>query len=269
MLVLITFLFDTIYIFFSQPPPARTDKLSPSLVGQKIFIASIARNSEYMLRLYWSAALLSLCNFLGPQNVYVSIVESGSQDDTKGALRDLKAELKKLGVENRIIVGEDVTQQMEDLVTTPEEGKRQGWIYTGNGTEGWEKRRIPHLASLRNKAMEPLVENSDERKWDRLLWINDVIFTVRIVRFLRRGSGHGIASPFLRYFSFPFAQCLSNYRMKMLQRFSRLGTVIMQLFALSTFQQMRITTMIPSLSGTLLVTKLFQQHTPFSTHRLH
>jgi hypothetical protein len=175
----VTFLFDTLYILYSQPQPKRTDKLSPSLVGKKIFIASIARNSEYMLRLYWNTALVSLCTFLGPHNVYVSIVESGSLENTKGALIDLKTELDKIGVENRIILGEDAAKQVEMLETTPEEGKRQGWIFTGNGTDGWEKRRIPHLAALRNKAMEPLVEN-DEQKWDRLLWINDVIFTVSL-----------------------------------------------------------------------------------------
>jgi hypothetical protein len=174
---MLIFVFDTLNILYFQPQPQRTDKLSPSLVGKKIFIASIARNSEYMLRLYWNAAILSLCNFLGPQNVYVSIIESGSLENTKGALVDLKTELDKLGVENRILLGEDAVQQIEILKTTPEENMRQGWIYTGNGTDGWEKRRIPHLAALRNKAMEPLVE-SVEKKWDRLLWINDVIFTV-------------------------------------------------------------------------------------------
>jgi hypothetical protein len=144
-----------------------------------------------MLRLYWSAALLSLCTFLGPQNVYVSIVESGSLEDTKGALIDLKGELDKLGVGNRIILGEDAFQQIQILETTPEEGKRQGWIYTGIGIDGWEKRRIPHLAVLRNKAMEPLVED-DEKKWDRLLWINDVVFTVS---HLHQGrDGHGVAT---------------------------------------------------------------------------
>ncbi|KAG9234352.1 glycosyltransferase family 69 protein [Amylocarpus encephaloides] len=169
-------LWDTLSLLTTQPVPQRTDVLSPSLVGRKIYLASIARNSEYMLRLYWNTALISLCTFLGPENVYVSIVESGSQDDTKGALVDLQVELGSLGVKNRIVLGEDMEEQMRGLEEVPGEGEREGWVRSGRGESGWEKRRIPHLAALRNRAMEPLFE-SEVGMWDRVLWINDVIFT--------------------------------------------------------------------------------------------
>ena len=129
------------------------------------------------MRMFWSDALLKLCTFLGPQNVFVSIVESGSQDDTKGALRDLSEELDGIGVENRMTLLENQWEQIKGVETIPEEGERQGWVHSGWKNQTWEKRRIPALAELRNRAMEPLVENT-KKKWERVLWINDVVFTV-------------------------------------------------------------------------------------------
>lgn len=134
-----------------------------------------------MLRLYWNAALIRLVEALGPDNVYVSIMESGSQEDTKGALRELETKLNALGVENRIVLGIDAEQQAETLKNVPEEGKREGWIFTARGEKGWELRRIPYLADLRNKVMAPLLEidETSYERFHRVLWINDVVFTVR------------------------------------------------------------------------------------------
>lgn len=128
---------------------------------------------------------------LGPQNVYVSIGESGSLENTKGALFDLQAELKSLGVAHHIEVGIDSIEQATMLSDLPPEGQRDGWIFTGRktayhpavgtvevGKEGWEKRRIPYLAVQRNQVMEPFYEAKNGR-WDKILWINDVVFTVR------------------------------------------------------------------------------------------
>lgn len=176
----VVLLLDALIISASHPQPVRTSSLSPALAREKIFIVSIHRSSEYMLRLYWNAALLSLVSFLGPENVFVSVVESGSRDDTKGALQDLESELTKLGVESKVVLGEDVYTQMAALLDVPKDKEKKGWIYSGRGEEGWQKRRIPHLAELRNKAMEPLLALDDDskRKFDKVLWINDVVFTV-------------------------------------------------------------------------------------------
>ena len=132
-----------------------------------------------MLRLYYNDRLTDLIQHLGPQNVFVSIVESGSQEDTKGALSELEGKLNALGVEHRISLGINVTEQTESLKKVPKEGEdRTGWIFTGRGEQGWEIRRIPYLAGLRNQAMEPLDEMKDKWKFDRVLWINDVVFSV-------------------------------------------------------------------------------------------
>jgi hypothetical protein len=139
----------------------------------------MARNSEYMLRLYWNSALLRLVSALGPSNVYVSIIESGSQEDTKGALRDLEGKLDEMGVPNSIVLGIDAEQQYQTLQNVPDEGKREGWIFTARGEKGWEMRRIPYLADLRNKVMAPMYD--EETRFDRILWINDVVFTVSLL----------------------------------------------------------------------------------------
>lgn len=152
--------------------------------NETIFIVAIFRKSELMLRENWSPALISLVQHLGPKNVYVSIIESGSWDGTKGALMDLDGMLEKVDVERTIELGMDRDAQLEELKHVPEEGQdRTGWLYTGRkeSESGWEMRRIPYLARLRNKAMEPLLRIWDEgrgRKFDKILWINDVVFTV-------------------------------------------------------------------------------------------
>lgn len=80
---------------------------------------------------------------------------------------------------NRIDLGIDVWEQAAELQNFPEEGEdRSGWIFTGRGKSGWEIRRIPYLAKLRNKAMEPLRGLSPGEKFNKVLWINDVVFTV-------------------------------------------------------------------------------------------
>jgi len=172
------FVLDTLLITRPSPEPTRTAVLPASLKTEKIFIASMARNSEYMLRLYWNSALIRLVEALGTENVFVSIMESGSQENTKGALRDLVEKLDNLGVDNKIVLGIDAVEQAETLKNVPEEGDRDGWIFTARGEKGWELRRIPYLAELRNMVMAPLLDEKSDTRFDKVLWINDVVFTV-------------------------------------------------------------------------------------------
>jgi hypothetical protein len=176
--LILIFVLDTLLTTRPSPEPSRTAVLPASLRHEKIFIASMARNSEYMLRLYWNSALIRLVEALGPENVFVSILESGSQEDTKGALRDLVEKLDNLGVDNKIVLGIDAEGQAETLKNVPEEGKRDGWIFTARGEKGWELRRIPYLAELRNRVMAPLLDEAKDTRFDKVLSINDVVFTV-------------------------------------------------------------------------------------------
>ena len=53
---------------------------------EKIYIAAAFYNNEAVLP-YWSQSMLSAIRYLGPENVFVSIVESYSQDKTPELLR--------------------------------------------------------------------------------------------------------------------------------------------------------------------------------------
>jgi Cryptococcal mannosyltransferase 1 len=65
--------------------------LAPHFGPQRIFIASTHWNNEAIIRSHWNTAILELVREIGVKNIYISIYESGSWDDTKGALRELKS----------------------------------------------------------------------------------------------------------------------------------------------------------------------------------
>ena len=144
---------------------------SPDVRGQKIFIASIHWNNEPILRSNWNLAVLNLVEYFGPENVYISIYESGSWDDSKEALRALDRDLEGKGVRRTVKLSETThADEMKQPAT-------DGWIQTPRGRT--ELRRIPYLSRLRNLALEPLNSSSNGTKFDKILFLNDVVFTVR------------------------------------------------------------------------------------------
>ncbi|PGH15972.1 hypothetical protein AJ80_05348 [Polytolypa hystricis UAMH7299] len=145
--------------------------------GESVFIASTHWNNERILRSHWNAAVLELVTVLGPENVFVSVLEGGSWDDSKGALRELDAKLADLGVQRSIVL-EDETHQ-DHIEQVPVE-QREGWIDTPRGKR--ELRRIPYLAGLRNRSLKPLEELAEKGVgFDRVLFLNDVVFTTNDV----------------------------------------------------------------------------------------
>ncbi|QKX55062.1 uncharacterized protein TRUGW13939_02154 [Talaromyces rugulosus] len=143
--------------------------------GERIFIASIHWNNEAILRSHWNNAVVDLVQALGVDNVYVSIFESGSWDNSKGALRELDTNLDRLGVRRNITLS-DVTHQDEISVPPGDEG----WIDTPRGRR--ELRRIPYLARLRNLTLQPLKELAEQGiTFDKILFLNDVVFTTQDV----------------------------------------------------------------------------------------
>lgn len=143
---------------------------APNVRGQKIFIASIHWNNEPILRSNWNLAVLRLVDYFGADNVYVSVYESGSWDDSKEALRALDKDLERKGVRRTVKVNETThADEMKQPAT-------DGWISTPRGKK--ELRRIPYLSRLRNLALEPLNYLGDGTKVDKVLFLNDVVFTV-------------------------------------------------------------------------------------------
>jgi hypothetical protein len=158
-------------------------EVTPSNINitERIYIVSLSWNDEEILREYWVPALLDLVRHCEAKNVYVSVVESGSWDGTKDALRGLDAELGKMGVERSVVLS-DRTHE-DEVNQGPGEGEK-GWIWSTRGK--MEMRRLPFLASVRNAAMEKLGElavrseaNGGPKTFDKVLWLNgDVIFRV-------------------------------------------------------------------------------------------
>jgi hypothetical protein len=142
------------------------------LGGEKIFITGIHWNNEKILREAWIPAVVDLVNAIGRENVFVSIQESGSWDDTKGALRHLEKQLAENNIPRRVIL--DETTHLDEINKPP---AKTGWVQTPGGMN--ELRRIPYLAGLRNLVMQPLYEKKNEGIiYDKILFLNDVVFTV-------------------------------------------------------------------------------------------
>ncbi|KAF7871521.1 hypothetical protein EAF04_003628 [Stromatinia cepivora] len=182
--LLIVLSIDFLLTISLNPPLVRVSTSSTSAGNvtrkDRIFIASMHWNNEVIIRSHWSAAVIDLVRYFGADNVFISIIESGSWDNTTGSLRDLDAELEKLGVERSIEMLESTHKEEVERIPEPNE---EGWIWTSRGRK--ELRRIPYLAKLRNGVMEKLkqlAERSDgERSFDKILWLNDVIFTTEDV----------------------------------------------------------------------------------------
>lgn len=156
---------------FLQFSPISTQR-STAQHDQRIFIASTHWNNEAILKNYWNDAILQLVQHFGTDNVFVSIVESGSWDNSKQVLRELGKELESIGAQFQIILDEATHEQ--EIAKTP---AQTGWIDTPRGRK--ELRRIPYLARSRNLSLEPLHTLAQKgTTFNRILFLNDVIFTL-------------------------------------------------------------------------------------------
>ncbi|KAF7794860.1 hypothetical protein EIP86_006002 [Pleurotus ostreatoroseus] len=117
--------------------------------GEKIFFAAAFYNNQDILP-YWTDTLLDVIAYLGSNNVYVSIVENNSGDNTPELLRTLDTKLAKLNVRRRILIQDDTIHKPDDM--------------------SWNN-RIDFLAAIRNRALEPLIETGG---YDRVVFSNDV-----------------------------------------------------------------------------------------------
>ncbi|KYK58596.1 polysaccharide export protein [Drechmeria coniospora] len=171
----------------------------PSRPNERIYIASIHFNNGDVLRTHWNEAVLRLTETFGVKNVFVSIFESGSWDDSKTVLQDLATELERRAVPHRIDVS-DVTHR--DEIAKPDEEKTDGWVVTPRGKK--ELRRIPYLAKLRNRTIKDLLDlHKQGINFDKVLFLNDVIFTTEDVLALMDTNGGDYAAACSLDFSKP------------------------------------------------------------------
>ena len=140
-------------------------------VTPKIYIAAIHWNNEAILRSHWFTSILDLAKHLGRDNVFISIQESGSWDDSESVLQGLDNELEKAKIRRPIIL--DPTTHLDKVSKPPADS---GWISTPRGKI--ELRRIPYLARLRNLVLEPLREmQAAGEVFDYILFPSDVVFS--------------------------------------------------------------------------------------------
>jgi hypothetical protein len=146
--------------------------LTPLFRQEQVFIASTHWNNEVVIRSHWNSAVVDLIREIGLDHVHVSIYESGSWDDSKGALRELGVVLDELGVSKTLIL--DKTTHIDEIEKPP---APSGWIDTSRGKK--ELRRIPYLSKLRNLSLQPLYDlEASGRRFDKILFLNDVVFDV-------------------------------------------------------------------------------------------
>lgn len=166
-------LWSTTEVLYVRHRLLESDHANPILPAkqERVYIASIHWNNEAVLRNHWNDAVVALVKTLGPTNIYLSVFESGSWDQTKDALRELDLALEQISTPRNITVSE--TTHKDEISATPAEN---GWIDTSRGKK--ELRRIPYLARLRNLSLQPLYDLMREGvTFDRVLFLNDVVFT--------------------------------------------------------------------------------------------
>jgi hypothetical protein len=140
--------------------------------SERVYIASIHWNNERILRSHWNDAVIALANALGRENVFVTVYESGSWDDSKGALRELDMALAAHKIRRNITLSG--TTHLDEMSVV---NRGSGWVDTPRGRR--ELRRIPYLSRLRNWTLEPLQELARQgERFDKVLFLNDVVFNV-------------------------------------------------------------------------------------------
>ena len=139
---------------------------------ERVYIASIHWNNELILRSHWNKAVVALVHALGRENVFVAVYESGSWDDSKGALRELEMELAAQNIRRNITLS-DTTHSDEIFALN----KVSGWVDTPRRRR--ELRRIPYLSRLRNWTLDPMQELARQGEhFDKVLFLGDVVFSV-------------------------------------------------------------------------------------------
>ncbi|EMD58651.1 hypothetical protein GGP41_006101 [Bipolaris sorokiniana] len=156
---------------------------------ERVYIASLHWNNERILRSHWNDAVVALANALGRENVFITVFESGSWDNSKGALRELDRALEAHQIRRNITLSD--TTHLDEISAV---NKGSGWIDTPRGRR--ELRRIPYLSRLRNWTLEPLQELIRQgEKFDKVLFLNDVVFTTEdVFRLLDTNNGNFAAA---------------------------------------------------------------------------
>ena len=132
---------------------------------EKIFITAMFYNNEHVIP-YWSNSLIKAIHYLGEDNVFVSILESGSEDRSPALLQQLDDRLAVMNVSRRILTQDTTIMKPDDMS---------------------DNNRIYFLSALRNRVLEPLVEKGG---YDKVVFSNDIyIEPETIIELLNTADG--------------------------------------------------------------------------------
>ena len=178
--VFVVLTLDLFLSYQSSYPHISSVTTARDLTGlQSVYIASTQWNSGKLLQEHWIPSLLQVVKGFKDANiaVFVSIYENGSWDDTKSILRQLRQTLEDSGVRHEIVI-DDTSHEQVIANARAQNASDSGWLKTAYGKE---MRRISYLAKVRNKALKPLARLNEEGiTFDRVLYINDVVFSVSL-----------------------------------------------------------------------------------------
>jgi Cryptococcal mannosyltransferase 1 len=133
--------------------------------NETIFIASNIIQHD-LIRGSWSKNLLEIIDYLGPQNVFVSIYENDSGPEAPKALAWLR---DQLNCDYSITIGDHIPLSNFPTVVTP------------NGKLAIK--RLTYLTEVRNRMLRPLETpdpaisiNYTSTRFDRILFLNDIYY---------------------------------------------------------------------------------------------
>jgi len=133
----------------------RAAAVAASSAHLSLYIAANFRDNAATVPAF-TAELLKLAADVGPPNLFVTVYESGSADGTPHLLDDARRALEAAGVATNITANGPLT--------------RRG------------RQRIDFLADARNELLKPLRAMAHERRFDRVVFVNDVLFEAGDVR---------------------------------------------------------------------------------------
>ncbi|KAF3931280.1 hypothetical protein ABW19_dt0201910 [Dactylella cylindrospora] len=145
----------------ASPFPEASDLLrDPVLLDRKssnasYFISASFWNNEPVLD-HWTREMTSLIELLGRKNVYLSLTENDSEDNTASMLLHYARELTKMEVPHSL----NITRELRG--------------YPSNMPWHDIPHRMSYMANLRNGALQPLYES--DIPYRTLVLMNDVVF---------------------------------------------------------------------------------------------
>ena len=150
------------WIYFT---PKEDILISDNINNTKYYICSIICNAETII-VDWIAQLKLLIDYLGKENIYISILENqDSKDNTRKYLSEFKNYLDENNIKNKII--------LEKIL------------------EKGEKERIVYLGKLRDLSMNYLYEIKNLNFSNtKIIFINDIIYRYQdIIKLLSTNGG--------------------------------------------------------------------------------